>query len=123
MPQKPRESTKGASQPVFDLVLLGMGDDGHTASLLPGSPALAEQERHVLAVRAPVQPPSRLTLTFPVLDRTDQVHFLVTGAEKAEALRCALHQPADPQRCPAAAVQPSSSRLFWWVDKEAAALI
>ncbi len=112
-----------APWPRLDLVLLGMGPDGHTASLFPGSPALGEQERWVVDARAPVAPPVRLTLTLPVLNHAASVFFLVAGAEKAEAVRRALAGPRDPQACPAGAVRPADGRLVWWVDERAAALV
>ena len=112
-----------APWPRMDLVLLGMGGDGHTASLFPGSPALGEQARWVVDVRAPVDPPVRLTLTLPVLNHAAAIFFLVAGAEKAEALRRALTGPPDPLACPAAAVRPVGGRPVWWVDETAATLI
>jgi len=106
--------------PVFDLVLLGVGADGHTVSLFPGSPALAEQERWVVAVREPrADPPLRLTLTLPVLNQANCVYFIVTGPEKTAALRRALADPPDPWGCPASAVRPLQGDLIWWVDRAA----
>jgi 6-phosphogluconolactonase len=107
--------------PRFDLVLLGMGADGHTASLFPGSPVLDEQARWVVPVRAPVEPARRLTLTLPVLNHAAVVFFLVSGPEKAEVLRRALTGSPDPTVCPAAAVRPVEGELIWWVDEPAAA--
>ena len=107
--------------PVFDLLLLGLGPEGHTASLFPGSPALEEATRWVLAVTAPADPPVRLTLTFPVLNRAANVYFLVTGSNKARALHHVLTGTADPHRFPAAGVRPASGTLIWWVDRDAAA--
>ncbi len=109
--------------PRFDLVLLGIGADGHTASLFPGSPVLAERERWVVAAQAPADPPRRLTLTFPVLNQAAQVHFLVAGAEKAEAVRCVLSKPSKPANCPAGAVHPVNGVLVWWIDQEATRLL
>jgi 6-phosphogluconolactonase len=109
--------------PRLDLVLLGMGADGHTASLFPGSPALGEQRRWVVAVHGPADPPLRLTLTLPVLNHAAVVFFLVTGAEKAAALRRALTSPPDPTACPAGAVRPQDGALVWWVDETAAVSI
>ena len=81
--------------PHFDLVLLGVGDDGHTASLFPGLLALAERTRWVVASRAPVEPHVRVTLTLPALTRGSAVHVLVSGAAKAEALRHVLEGAGD----------------------------
>lgn len=109
--------------PRFDLVLLGMGADGHTASLFPGSPALTEHARWVTAVQLPTEPIPRLTLTFPVINGAAAVYFLVTGHAKAEALRRALCEPPDPISCPASAVRPHDGSVVWWVDEAAAALL
>ena len=113
--------------PRFDLVLLGMGPDGHTASLFPNSQALEEQERWVAASRAPVEPVQRLTLTLPVLNHAAQVYFLVAGAEKSGALRQALAGKTDAsddwKRCPATAVQPMQGVVTWWTDQAAAKLM
>lgn len=107
--------------PRFDLVLLGLGSDGHTASIFPGSRAVAEKERWVMAVRAPVKPLRRLTLTLPVINRARMVWFLVSGAERASALRSVLVGSPAPQRCPAAGVRPINGGVTWWVDAASAA--
>jgi 6-phosphogluconolactonase len=106
--------------PRFELVLLGMGSDGHTASLFPGSPALAERTRWVVTSRASVDPRVRLTLTLPVLNRAALVFFLVAGAEKADILRRVLAGPPESAPYPAAAVRPEDGRVVWWVDQQAA---
>lgn len=106
--------------PTFDLVLLGLGPEGHTASLFPGSAALAESTRWVRAVTAPADPPQRLTLTLPMLDGAAAIWFLVAGSAKAAVLHDILSGNADPHRIPAAGVRPISGTLTWWVDREAA---
>ena len=106
--------------PRFDLVLLGLGNDGHTASLFPGSPALEESTRWVIAVQAPADPRSRLTLTLPVLNRAATAYFLVAGPSKAPALHHALSRTADSNMYPAAGVRLDKGTVVWWVDRDAA---
>lgn len=105
----------------FSIVLLGLGGDGHTASLFPGSPALEERERWVVPATAPVEPRRRLTLTLPALSRSAHVHFLVTGASKARVVRRVLTGAADPVHLPAAAFARGSGAVTWWLDHDAAA--
>jgi len=109
--------------PRFDLVLLGLGADCHTASLFPGSPVLAERERLTAAPWVEALGTHRLTLTLPALNAARCVLFLVTGEEKAEALRAALAPEGDPARCPARAVRPTAGDLLWIADRPAAALV
>ena len=103
--------------PRFDLILLGMGPDGHTASLFPGSPALDETRRLVVPNSIDYMPHERVTFTFPVLDAARQVAFLVAGRDKAEKLAAALS--ADPS-VPAWRVHPSDGEVRWYVDRAAA---
>ncbi len=113
--------TRRGELPRFDLVLLGMGLDGHTASLFPGSPALKEVFRPVVAVHAAAAAvPERLTLTFPVLNAAALVIFLVSGAEKAKAVKAAFN---DATQLPAGMVRPIDGRLVWMLDQAAASLI
>ena len=108
--------------PAFDLILLGIGPDGHTASLFPHNAALDETARWVVAVRdVPKPPPDRLTLTYPVLNAAYEVLFLVAGADKAGVLAEVLEGPADPKRLPSQGVRPDNGRLVWFVDRAAAA--
>lgn len=109
--------------PRFDVVLLGLGADGHTASLFPGSPLLSEQRRIVAAVRVDQLNSTRITLTPPAINHSACIMFLVSGATKAEALRAVLREPADPQRRPAQAIRPTSGRLIFMADAEAASLL
>jgi 6-phosphogluconolactonase len=110
----------GTTWPRFDLVLLGMGDDGHTASLFPNSAALHETARSVVAVTAYYQdrPAQRVTLTPPAINAARRVLFLVTGAAKAEILQAVLEGPEGPY--PAQRIRPTSGHLAWLVDVEAA---
>jgi 6-phosphogluconolactonase len=113
--------TRPGEIPRFDLALLGMGLDGHTASLFPGSPVLKEILRPVVAVHAPAAAiPQRITLTLPVLNAANQVIFLVAGPEKAKAVKAVLRDGAS---LPAALVKPEAGRLHWILDQGAAALI
>ena len=111
----------GADSPRFDLIVLGLGEEGHTASLFPGSPALGERTRWVVAVNTQAQPPLRLTLTLPALTRAAVVHVLVAGSTKARALRHVLTGIPDPNTYPAAGLRLTEGTLLWWVDREAAA--
>src|SRR5881296_375658 len=112
--------TRRGELPRFDLVLLGLGVDGHTASLFPGSPVLREVFRTVAAVHvAAAQIPQRLTLTFPVLNAAARVIFLVAGAEKAKIVKAVL---SDQAVLPAAMVRPTDGELIWLADRAAAAL-
>lgn len=112
--------TPGGPPPVLDLVLLGMGADGHTASLFPGTAALAERRRWVMANFVPRLAAHRITLTYPILNRAAHVLFLVAGADKAEVLREALEGPPEPERLPAQGVRPDAGELVWLVDRAAA---
>jgi 6-phosphogluconolactonase len=107
--------------PRFDLVLLGLGEDGHTASLFPRSAALAETTRWVVAVQAAAEPPLRLTLTLPAITRASAVYFLVAGANKAPTLHRILSGTSDSDAYPAAGVRLEKGKVIWWVDSEAAA--
>ena len=106
--------------PRFDLILLGLGQDGHTASLFPNNPALDEKSRWVVAVdAAEAGPPLRLTLTLPAINQAANIYFLVAGREKSEALRWALGGEGDITACPAAGVRPQQGNLVWWADEGA----
>ena len=106
--------------PRFNCVLLGMGSDGHTASLFPGTPALDEKKRLAVANRAEKLNSYRITLTVPVLNNADLILFLVSGAEKAEALKMVLEGKTAPNRYPAQLIYPSRGALIWFLDQSAA---
>jgi 6-phosphogluconolactonase len=105
----------------FDLIFLGIGQDGHTASLFPGQRALDEWERWVVAVKGGNPNVSRLTMTFPVLNRARQIVFLVSGKGKAPVLKAIFEESNSP--FPAQGVQPVSGRLIWLMDREASSLL
>jgi 6-phosphogluconolactonase len=108
--------------PPFDLILLGLGDDGHTASLFPGTPALTEQKRLVVPNRAPQGITQRLTFTAPLINQAHVVVFLVSGRSKAPALKAVLEdRAADSRKFPAKLIQPEQGRLIWFLDRAAAA--
>jgi 6-phosphogluconolactonase len=112
----------GAETPVFDLVLLGMGDDGHTASLFPHTAALHELGRLVVANHVPQQKQSwRITLTWPVINRGREVAFLIEGAAKTDVLRDVLLGAYDPETHPSQLIRPASGKLTFLLDAVAAA--
>ncbi len=109
--------------PQFDLLLLGMGPDGHTASLFPGTVALHERTRLVVANRVEKFNTDRITLTPPVLNNAAHIIFLVGGEEKAETLRAVLQGEQQPERFPAQLISPTQGTLLWLVDRSAARLL
>ena len=108
-------------QPRFDLILLGMGDDGHTASLFPGTAAIHEQVRWAAAQYVEKLRAWRVTLTPVVINAAANVAFVVSGAGKAERLKQVLTGPYQPDVLPSQIVRPTHGRLSWLVDSDAAA--
>ena len=108
--------------PRFDLVFLGMGDDGHTASLFPGASALDESTRWVVTT-SNERGQDRITLTLPVFNHARQVMFLVTGKAKAQRLREVLRPEHANELLPAQLIKPVNGRLEWLVDSDAASLL
>lgn len=108
----------GSNLPRLDLILLGLGPDGHTASIFPGSDVLNETERLVAAPWVEKLKTYRITMTLPLINNAAAVVFLVSGAEKAEIVRDVLE---GPKQYPAQYVNPSSGELLWMLDKDAAA--
>ncbi len=117
------EDASANPQPRFDLLLLGLGDDGHTASLFPGTLALTETTRWVVENYVPRLDAWRITLTAPAINAAAHVIFLVSGAAKAEALQAVLRGPFRPSAYPAQLIQPRAGQLLWLVDQAAAALL
>jgi|SRR5271165_2776675 len=114
---------KDGEYPRFDLVLLGMGEEGHTASLFPGTKALHAANR--IAVRNWVGKlyTERITLTAPALNGANQVIFLITRADKAPALKAVLEGPYEPEQLPAQLIQPNHGNALWLVDQEAGSML
>jgi 6-phosphogluconolactonase len=115
---------EGAESPRFDLIALGMGPDGHTASLFPHTEAIHELSRLSVANHVPQQKDSwRVTLTWPVINHASSVFFLIAGTDKASVLNEVLTGPHDPERLPSQLIWPSSGILTLILDKAAAALL
>jgi 6-phosphogluconolactonase len=112
---------EGAETPTFDLVQLGMGDDGHTASLFPHTEALNEMSHIVVPNHVPQKDTWRITLTWPVINRGREVAFLIEGAGKAEILHDVLLGPYQPETYPSQIIRPASGRLGLLLDRAAAA--
>lgn len=119
---KLRKLYPGDDHPSFDLLLLGIGPDGHTCSLFPGHPALHEKTRSVVPIHnSPKPPPARITLTFPVLNRAKTVVVVATGNGKADAVRGCLEPESEDKTLPGGRVKPSKGELHWFMDEGAAA--
>jgi 6-phosphogluconolactonase len=120
-----RLAAPGLDWPKFDLALLGLGADGHTASLFPRAQVVLQSKEPVIAVYAEYEgrPAERLTLTPPVFNTARKVLFLVAGSEKAAALVASLDPCSDPLVWPACRIRPSESQVVWLVDQAAAAWV
>ena len=110
----------GDAPPVFDLILLGMGDDGHTASLFPETEVLHEKEKLVASLYLPSQEMHRITMTAPLINQAKQITLLVFGKNKAETLQAALKGPHQPDHLPVQLIQAENGQLTWLLDEEAA---
>ena len=113
----------GDGFPVFDFILLGLGDDGHTASLFPGTRSIRESARWVVGHYVDAQMGWRITLTPPVINAARMVAFIVAGAGKAAVMKEILEGPFRPDMLPAQIVRPAGGDLVWMLDREAAALL
>ena len=112
---------EGAESPAFDLVVLGMGPDGHTASLFPHTEALNEMGRLVVANHVPQKDTWRITLTWPVINQAAEVAFELDGPGKTDVLAEVLTGPRDPERLPSQLIRPSNGKLLFLLDQDAAA--
>jgi len=115
-------ASPGHFAPRFDWVLLGMGSDGHTASLFPGSPLATNEHDQIRSVLAEYQnrPANRVTLTEILLNQAHNILFLLAGQSKADAARIVLQEESDPLRYPAQRIQPSNGNITWLMDNDAA---
>lgn len=115
-------NTLSSAPPSLDLILLGLGEDGHTASLFPGTPILQDQQGVIAATQSPKDPPNRLTMTLAAINRANVILFLVAGAGKAGVVRAILDPKTEAdRRLPASLVRPEVGRLMWFLDRAAAA--
>jgi 6-phosphogluconolactonase len=109
--------------PRFDLAILGLGADGHVAGLFPGNISVREKRLLVTAPKIDDPAKQRITMTMPVFNMAQNVMFLVTGADKAEAVKASLQGAPEPDRWPAQGVKPSDGKVLWMLDREAASLL
>lgn len=110
-------------EPRFDLILLGMGEDGHTASLFPHTPVLQERERWVKEVYHPGQQMYRITLTAPLINKAANIAFLVFGSNKAQTLYNVLKGPYQPEELPTQLIMPGSGEVHWFLDRAVASTL
>jgi 6-phosphogluconolactonase len=119
-----RENTREKNGlPVFDLIILGLGEDGHTASIFPHSAHLLNSDKICEVAVHPVSRQSRITITGKVLNNADNVSFLVTGPKKAEIVASIINKHKSALNFPASAIVPTDGTLKWYLDKEAASLL
>ena len=111
----------GKRPPHFNLFLLGMGPDGHTASIFPDTEALQETQRWVIPVNVPSLGVKRITMTPTLINSAHFIIFMVTGASKADVVADVLQGPRDPRRCPAQLIHPLTGEVMWFVDRAASA--
>lgn len=113
----------GKEAPIFDLIFLGLGEDGHTASLFPGSDLVFEKNQLVREVYVDEQSMNRITMTPILINQAHHIIFLVEGKNKAEILKTVLSEPSQPSQFPAQIIHPKEGSLYWYLDKSAASLL
>ncbi len=116
-------STFLKEEPQFDFIFLGLGSDGHTASLFPNTSVLHEREHWAGHVYLPEQDSHRVTLTVPVINQARTIVFLVTGDSKAEIVREVLEGPIDYRKLPSQMIAPQQGDLYWFMDRDASKLL
>jgi 6-phosphogluconolactonase len=109
--------------PVFDLIILGLGEDGHTASIFPSEAKLMESEKICEVASHPVSMQKRITLTGRIINNADKVTFLVTGRKKAVIVEKIINKSSSAQNFPASGIVPSYGELLWFLDEDAASLL
>jgi 6-phosphogluconolactonase len=110
----------GKGEPIFDLILLGLGENGHTASLFPGTPVLNDLHAGIRAVFPESESIPRITMTAPLINQARRVLFLVSGANKAEIVSKVLGAEFAPEKFPAQLICPKAGHLTWYLDRDAA---
>lgn len=113
----------GSEEPCFDLILLGLGENGHTASLFPGTDVLSEHTHLIKEVYVQEQSMYRITMTATLINQAGNIIFLVAGDSKSEILNTVLTAPYQPDKYPAQLIKPVDGNLYWFVDSKAAALL
>lgn len=113
----------GKKAPIFDLIFLGLGEDGHTASLFPGTDLVFEKNKLVREVYVDEQSMNRISMTPILINQAHHIIFLVEGKNKAEILKTVLSEPSQPSQFPAQIIQPKEGSLYWYLDKSAASLL
>jgi 6-phosphogluconolactonase len=110
----------GKEEPIFDLILLGLGENGHTASLFPGTPVLNDLQAGIRAVFPESESIPRITMTAPLINLARRVLFLVSGANKAEIVKSILGTEFNPEKYPAQLIRPKQGHVTWYLDRDAA---
>lgn len=113
----------GNSEPCFDLIFLGLGEDGHTASLFPGSDVIYENKRWIRDVYVPRQNMFRITMTPHLINKAHTIVFLVEGEKKSKILNAVLSESQQIDKLPAQVIHPGNGNLYWFLDKKAAELM